>query len=96
MKKNERNEELQSRREFFKKAAKGALPILGAMVLANAPLLTNASEIEGCDWGCSGSCWSSCQSTCRGYCSSGCTGACSGGCKGTCANSCNAGSGRRW
>ena len=38
MKKNERNEELQSRREFFKKAAKGALPILGAMVLANAPL----------------------------------------------------------
>lgn len=28
MKKNGKNEELQSRREFFKRAAKGALPIL--------------------------------------------------------------------
>ena len=37
MKKNEKNEELQSRREFFKKAAKGALPILGAIALAGAP-----------------------------------------------------------
>lgn len=27
MKKNGKNEELQSRREFFKRAAKGALPI---------------------------------------------------------------------
>ena len=44
MKKNEKNEELQSRREFFKKAAKGALPILGAIVLANAPAVINAAE----------------------------------------------------
>ena len=29
MKKSEKNEELQSRREFLKKTAKGALPILG-------------------------------------------------------------------
>lgn len=43
MKKNEKNEELQSRREFFKKAAKGALPILGAIVLANAPAVINAA-----------------------------------------------------
>ncbi len=34
-----KNEKLQSRREFFKKAAKGALPILGAIVLANPLLL---------------------------------------------------------
>lgn len=35
MEKNKNNEELQSRREFFKKAAKSALPILGAVVLAS-------------------------------------------------------------
>ena len=45
MVKNEKNEELQSRREFFKKAAKGALPILGAVVLASAPGLANAAEL---------------------------------------------------
>ena len=28
-----KNEELQSRRDFFKKAAKGALPILGMVVV---------------------------------------------------------------
>ena len=37
MEKNEKNEELQNRREFFKKAAKSALPILGAIVLAGSP-----------------------------------------------------------
>ena len=45
MKKNVKNEELQSRRDFFKKAAKGALPILGAIVLAGSPgILKAASE----------------------------------------------------
>lgn len=44
MKKNEKNEELQSRREFFKKAAKGALPILGAILLSGAPQILNAAE----------------------------------------------------
>ena len=43
MKKN-KNEELQSRREFFKKAAKGALPILGAIILASNPVLAKAGE----------------------------------------------------
>ena len=33
MKKNGKNEELQSRREFFKRAAKGALPILAGAAL---------------------------------------------------------------
>lgn len=44
MKKNVKNEELQSRREFFKKAAKGALPILGAILLSGAPQILNATE----------------------------------------------------
>ena len=56
-----KSEELQSRRDFFKKAARGALPILGAMVLSSTPLLghtvSHEEEIEyGCDFGCSGGC----------------------------------------
>ncbi len=92
---NKKNEELQSRREFFKSAAKAALPVIGAVVLSQLPTNLFAAETEenGCDWGCSGSCWSSCQSSCRGYCSAGCTGTCTGGCKAACSNSCNASSG---
>ncbi|MDE7377902.1 MAG: Cys-Xaa-Xaa-Xaa repeat radical SAM target protein [Paraprevotella sp.] len=80
MEKKNQNEELQSRREFFKKAAKGALPILGAVVLAGAPAIVNAaepSEPMGCTrYGC-GTCTGSCRSTCSG----GCSTTCSGGCK---------------
>lgn len=36
MKKNGKNEELQSRREFFKRAAKGALPILAGAALLSS------------------------------------------------------------
>lgn len=52
MEKNKQNEELQSRREFFKKAAKSALPILGAVVLASAPGIANAAE-SAAEMGCS-------------------------------------------
>ena len=41
---NKKKDELQNRREFFKKAAKGALPILGAIVMANVPNVLNATE----------------------------------------------------
>ncbi len=93
MSNKKQNEELQSRREFFKKAAKAALPVVGAVVLSSLPNVMQAAEEMGCDWGCSGSCWSSCQSTCRGTCASGCTGSCMGGCKAACSNGCNANSG---
>ncbi len=80
MKKNGKNEELQSRREFFKKAAKGALPILAAVALAGAPAIVNAATAKdpmGCTkYGC-GTCTSSCTGCCRG----GCSTTCSGGCK---------------
>ncbi len=58
MEKNEKNEELQNRREFFKKAAKSALPILGAIVLAGAPQILKATEKSpmGCNYGCAGAC----------------------------------------
>ena len=80
--KKERNEEIQSRREFFKKAAKGALPILGAVILASSPIISKATETE--PMGCSSGCWYSCYGTCKGY----CEGLCEGGCKGTCTGSC--------
>ena len=86
MKKNGKNEELQSRREFFKKAAKGALPILGAIVLANAPAIANAAEEApmGCHYGCSAVCsTSACQGTCAGGCRFTCTHGCGNyGCRG--------------
>ena len=85
MEKN-KNEELQSRRDFFKKAAKGVLPILGAVVLANAPQILNASEKTpmGCNYGCTAVCsTSACQGTCAGGCRFTCTHTCKNyGCKG--------------
>ena len=78
--KAKKQEELQSRRDFFKKAAKGVLPILGAVVLANAPQLLHASETNdpmGCTrYGC-GVCTNSCSGSCKGSCET----TCSGGCK---------------
>lgn len=80
MVKNEKNEELQSRREFFKKAAKGALPILGAVALASAPGLANAAE-SAVEMGCSTNCNVRC-SGCGTACFKGCSNGCSGGCTG--------------
>ncbi|MDE5662963.1 MAG: Cys-Xaa-Xaa-Xaa repeat radical SAM target protein [Muribaculaceae bacterium] len=92
-----KKEELQSRRQFFKKAAKAALPILGAIVASNVPLLSNATETEngcsyGCTYGCSGSCGRACsygcQNSCAGSCDGACKGWCTGSCKGSCSGSC--------
>lgn len=70
------NEELQSRREFFKKAAKAALPVVAAVALASAPGTANAVEAMGC----TGSCYGTCKYACGGHCSNNC----SGGCKDRC------------
>jgi CXXX repeat radical SAM target protein len=93
MKKNVKNEELQSRREFFKKAAKGALPILGAIALANVPGVMSAASVNplGCNYSCSGGCRGSCSSSCGFGCSGSCKGGC-GGCKGACRSSCTSSS----
>ena len=103
MEKNKKNEELQSRREFFKKAAKGALPILSAIALAGMPGLMKAEEYDptGCSFcrvGCSGDCTTSClhgcqgcrgcEGTCKGACRFTCEGSCRGTCQGGCTNSC--------
>lgn len=100
MKQNKKNEELQSRREFFKKAAKSALPILGAIALANAPLLTKAAEESpmGCNLVCSSGCIDSCAGGCKASCQGSCTGMCINtcytGCSSSCHNTCSGGCAR--
>lgn len=92
MEENKKTEELQSRREFFKQAAKKALPIIGAIALANVPLLSHAAEkVEnpmGCDWGCMYGCKGGCGRQCSTGCTNSCSGSCDGACKGACQGSC--------
>ncbi len=90
---DEKKDELQSRRQFFKKAAKGALPILGAIALANMPIIAKAAQSESgyctCAGNCSGACSGSCVSTCRATCGNSCKGTCSYTCDHGCSGSCN-------
>lgn len=91
MKKNEKNEGLQSRREFFKKAAKGALPILGLAIMANVPMISNATESEYCTCAgdCKGACSGGCSTTCYNQCYNSCKYTCQYSCRNTCDTSCN-------
>lgn len=82
--KSNKNEELKSRRDFFKKAAKTALPILGVVVLASSPIVSKAAETA---MGCKGSCSGACTGSCTSSCSRGCYGSCSGSCSGSCMGS---------
>lgn len=75
-----KNEEIQSRREFFKKAAKVALPVVGAIALANLPI-ANAEAQYGC-LGCGQSCRGTCSGPCTAACARSCSGSCSGSCRG--------------
>ena len=89
MEKKMNNEELQNRREFFKKAAKGALPILAAVALSGVPTIAKSAEKApmGCEYGCSYSCKGTCSGECLVSCQ-GCKGTCSATCSGGCRNSC--------
>ena len=81
MQKKEKNEELQSRREFFKKAAKGALPILALTVVGPAVLSSCTKEDDDDEnGGCGNSCAGSCQKSCSGSCDSGCMDHCNNSC----------------
>jgi len=94
---DEKNDELQSRRQFFKKAAKATLPIIGAMAIAHLPIVANATETGchcnyNCIGGCKGtcktacvhSCEDGCKSTCKFTCHTRCVDTCSGSCSGSC------------
>ena len=86
MEEKNKREEIQSRREFFKKAAKAALPVVGAVVMANLPSFAQAVEngCSGCSSNCSGSCTGGCRICCEGGCKDTCKGTCMHTCKGTC------------
>lgn len=75
MEEKNKNEELQSRREFFKKAAQNVLPFLGAVALS--PLLTSCDPDDddgpsGCGNSCSGSCEDGCTNNCDSLCGGDC------------------------
>ncbi|MFA4046860.1 Cys-Xaa-Xaa-Xaa repeat radical SAM target protein [Prevotella sp. PCHR] len=84
-----KNNELQSRREFFKKAAKGILPLIGGIILAGSPSIVKAAETiaNDCRYTCEGGC-NSCKGTCEWKCQDDCSGSCKGGCKRTCKGDC--------
>lgn len=88
---NNKNNETQNRREFFKEAARKALPIIGAVALLGNPVIARAVESEnlGCNGYCSQHCSAGCASTCRGNCSGTCDKTCTGGCKGSCGSVCS-------
>lgn len=96
MDKKNPNEELQSRREFFKKAAKAALPVVGAVVLSSLPIVKseaatldcNGSCMNSCFWSCQGSCETSCDRTCDCTCQGNCKTGCYKECYGTCSAGC--------
>lgn len=80
--KTNKNGELQSRREFFKSAAKRTLPIIGAAIIASNPVAANAMEVMGgSETGCGTNCNVRC-SGCGTACFKGCSNGCSGGCTG--------------
>jgi len=97
MEKKDKNEEIQSRREFFKNAARKALPFLGIVALVNLPTNAKPTKEKVTDCGssctngcvsCIGSCEKSCTGSCQGSCSGGCAGSCLHGCNNSCAGTC--------
>ena len=80
----ENDKNVLNRREFFKKASKRALPIMGLLLVSNIPAISHIVEPEnemGCKTGCSGGC--------RTLCEEGCSHNCNGNCKDTCSGHCN-------
>lgn len=80
MSNSKKNEELQSRREFFKKAAKAALPVVGAAILASVPFVKSEAATGCRGYGCEGSCNDSCYGSCEGTCNASCKWGCGYGC----------------
>lgn len=90
MKEKKQIEEIQSRREFFKNATKKALPIIGAIVLSNTPIIAKVPETEslGCNTNCKIACATGCYIYCEGSCKDGCKKTCKDSCIGGCKRSC--------
>ncbi len=75
-----------SRREFFKKAAKTALPLIGGIILLQMGVSCrkNTVQAESEKLSCEGSCSDFCQSSCGYVCSQACDNSCIGTCRGYC------------
>ena len=93
MQKGKKDQELQSRREFFRRVSTKTLPILGAVVLGPAISLTTLTSC-GCDEcsamcmdNCEGGCVASCQGSAKTDSCSSCASSCSNTCSNTCSNS---------
>ena len=83
-----------SRRTFFKHATSKLLPILGALVVSNIPIVKasdNKLNAMSCEGNCWGKCEDNCNDTCFQVCRMTCTGQCDGGCRGGCLSSCSIG-----
>ncbi len=103
MKRSEANYELQSRREFFKKAAQSTLPVIALTALGGLLGACEKDDPEGMDdegsssggsSRCPGSCTANCRNACKGNaywfpasCNGTCKGACMSGCKTACIGS---------
>ena len=95
MSNSKKNEELQSRREFFKQAAKAALPIIGAAIVVSVPFVKSEAATDcvgmcanSCQITCSGTCDITCKGDCKGTCETGCYNGCRNTCHGTCSGGC--------
>ena len=90
MDQKKRNEEIQSRREFFKNAVRSALPILGTILLANVPMVSKAVQEEkmNCSYSCTAWCADNCSGRCKGGCTTACERTCSSYCNSTSSGTC--------
>lgn len=86
MENKNRKDELQSRRDFFKKAAKMSLPVIGAIVFAKPFSISSIATTtsSSCDYTCEVSCADDCYGHCKYGCKTTCSGTCDGSCKNTC------------
>lgn len=94
MSNSKKNEELQSRREFFKQAAKAALPVIGAAIMASVPFVKSEAATGcrgGCVDDCEGTCYRGCNTSCGGECKGSCQTGCYNGCRNTCHGTCSGG-----
>lgn len=90
-----KSEDLQNRREFFKKASRKVLPIFASFTFLSSviPFRSEAKEQFNCGWSCVmsclGSCLNGCYTSCVNYCAMGCNNSCRGGCNEMCAVGCS-------
>ena len=88
--KSNKNEVLQSRRQFFKNAAKKVIPVIGLLIVEQvAPIEAATTSCYGyCGATCVGTCFNTCYNSCLGDCRLQCTGTCMGGCYTACGGWC--------